>query len=465
MAVHDRNVGRNRTAWVQTMKGEHNGTPSANQRGIVLISAIFIIAILVVLGTTAIMQTSMDIKISRNYKSSVQALYSAESGIQYAISTMEAGLRNGGLDLPTTNAMFDSFMAGTGIPSGQAFSISALSMTGPQYSIRSVGSGPENASAVVDVHLERGILSPISFAAFGDVKFDGKSCANVFSYDHRSGLQPGDPGFVSSGEGDIGSNGEVELKNDTYIDGDVVLGANETDPDDVADLTLPSGKHIVTGEEGVEIGWVDPDPLDVLEKPYAEKFTEVKFNNDNGAIPASLEINRNTVTLTAGDYYFSDILVKKDAVLEIDASAGPVNIYVEGTVTINTGETIDIKNAGNEVNFFLQDPPGGIGGPDIFEAKNGSFINISGDPTDFSVFSSSEGGVRFHNSSTFKGLVYAPLADEIEMNNSSDVFGAIWGSTILMHNSGDLFYDTALRDKYQTISNDLSIVAWREVRN
>ena len=116
MALHDRNGGNGATGWRQTMKPAPAGSPSANQRGIVLISAIFIIAILVVLGTTAIMQTSMDIKISRNYKSSVQALYSAESGIQYAISTMEAGLRNGDLDLPTTNAMFDSFMAGTGIP-------------------------------------------------------------------------------------------------------------------------------------------------------------------------------------------------------------------------------------------------------------------------------------------------------------------------------------------------------------
>jgi len=463
--AHDRNLRHSTTGWWQSVKPAQTGIPSANQRGIVLISAIFIIAILVVLGTTAIMQTSMDIKISRNYKSSVQALYSAESGIQYAIATMEAGLRNGDLDLPTTNAMFDSFIAGTGIPTGHSFSVSALSMGGPQYLIRSVGNGPENASAVVDVHLERGIRSPIAFAAFGDVRFDGKSCANVFSYDHRSGPQPGDPGFVSSGEGDIGSNGEVELKNSTYIDGDVVLGANETDPSDVADLTLPSGKHIVTGEEGMEIGWVDPDPLGVLDKPYAQKFTEVKFSNDNGAIPASLTVMKSTVTLTAGDYYFTDILLKKSGTLEIDASAGPVNIYVEGTVTINNSNMIDVMNAGNEVNFFMQEPKGGISGPDIFEAKNGSAINISGDPTDFSIFSSSEGGVRFHNSSTFKGLVYAPLSDEIELNNSSDVLGAIWGSTILMHNSGDLFYDTALRDKYQSVSNDLSIVAWREVRN
>jgi len=55
-----------------------------NERGIVLTVVILLIAVLVLLGTTAIMTISTDLKISGNYKQTEQAFFNAEAGIEEA---------------------------------------------------------------------------------------------------------------------------------------------------------------------------------------------------------------------------------------------------------------------------------------------------------------------------------------------------------------------------------------------
>ncbi|MBN2284453.1 MAG: pilus assembly PilX N-terminal domain-containing protein [Deltaproteobacteria bacterium] len=441
------------------------------QQGIVLVSALLVMAILIVLGTTAVMQTSTDIKISRNYKSSTQALYNAEAGIHYAIATLEQAMAHATFDIPSTNQEFNTFMAATGVPAGFAFEITGIDMTGPGiYYMRSIGTGPENASVTVAVHFIRETGPAIPFAAFGNNKFDGKSRGHVYSYDHRRGPQPGDADFVSTGEGDIGSNGKVKIEDGTYIDGDVILGTDGDNPDERADFRTPERKYTVTGVEGIESGWINPDPLGVLNQCYNDSFDHVQFNNDNGSLPGILNVEGITATITAGTYYFNEIIIDKkegaNGKLVIDASEGPVNIYVEGSVTLNQGQMLEIMNAHNEVHMYLKEPDCCFTGLDIFNARDSSVIKISGDPANFSLFSNSAAGIRFHNTGTLKGLIYAPRADEIELNSSSNFCGSVWGSTVLMHNGGDLFYDTALKDKYIVPLNDLSIVAWREeVRN
>jgi hypothetical protein len=50
------------------------------------------------------------------------------------------------------------------------------------------------------------------------------------------------------------------------------------------------------------------------------------------------------------------------------------------------------------------------------------------------------------------------------MKNSSAIYGAIWGSDITIRNSGELFFDEALTDKYElTNTNELSLASWRVI--
>ncbi|OOP57813.1 MAG: hypothetical protein AYP45_01400 [Candidatus Brocadia carolinensis] len=55
-----------------------------DERGIALIATLAIVAIIALASGIAVITTNMDIKISSNYKSSVQALYAAQAGIEEA---------------------------------------------------------------------------------------------------------------------------------------------------------------------------------------------------------------------------------------------------------------------------------------------------------------------------------------------------------------------------------------------
>lgn len=59
-------------------------TTWAAESGIVLIAVLVLIVILALVGTVAVITTNTDIKISDNYKTSVQALYAAQAGIEEA---------------------------------------------------------------------------------------------------------------------------------------------------------------------------------------------------------------------------------------------------------------------------------------------------------------------------------------------------------------------------------------------
>ncbi len=58
--------------------------PYTTESGIVLVAILSLVAILALVGTVSVVTTNTDIKISSNHKSSVQALYAAQAGIEEA---------------------------------------------------------------------------------------------------------------------------------------------------------------------------------------------------------------------------------------------------------------------------------------------------------------------------------------------------------------------------------------------
>ncbi len=60
-----------------------------NEKGFILPLGLIFLAIIALLGTTAVMVTTTDLKIGTNYKTAKQAFYAAEAGINAAISKIE----------------------------------------------------------------------------------------------------------------------------------------------------------------------------------------------------------------------------------------------------------------------------------------------------------------------------------------------------------------------------------------
>ncbi len=65
-------------------------TSLCDEKGMVLVVGLLLVAVLMLLGTTAVMTSTTDIKISTNYKTGNQAFYAAEAGVEEARARMKA---------------------------------------------------------------------------------------------------------------------------------------------------------------------------------------------------------------------------------------------------------------------------------------------------------------------------------------------------------------------------------------
>jgi Tfp pilus assembly protein PilX len=200
----------------------------ANENGFVLTTSLIFLTIIGLLGSTAIVVTTTDIKIGGNYKDSRQAFYDADAGVQYTIKKIESDLAAGNISLPSSVGGSISLPYTT--PSGFAFTLSTLTKTASdKYTFTSTGNGARNSKTSIETTLTR--ASAINYAAFGDLKTTLKNGSNIYSYD--SGTTPNPAPGDSTGEGDVGSNVLLETKNGVYVDGGGVLGADASGTDGV----------------------------------------------------------------------------------------------------------------------------------------------------------------------------------------------------------------------------------------
>jgi hypothetical protein len=110
----------------------------------VLVVALLLISILVVVGSTAVMTTTTDMKISTNYRESVKALYDAEAGIHYTIGRVKSNA----LLLPESGITTPSLTP----PTGFSFSgITIENLGSNRY--RVIGTGNAANSALKTIEL------------------------------------------------------------------------------------------------------------------------------------------------------------------------------------------------------------------------------------------------------------------------------------------------------------------------
>ena len=119
-----------------------------------------------------------------------------------------------------------------------------------------------------------------------------------------------------------------------------------------------------------------------------------------------------------------------------------------------------INNTGGPVRIYLDGKA---------EFKNGSSINILGSPTNFSIISKSSQDIILKNNTTFKGLIYAPLAD-IHVYNTADFYGVVWGDSVYLNNSGNFWVDSSVAGPlrppggpWDWPNTPLLLVGWEEL--
>ena len=378
-----------------------------NEKGMVLPLGLMFLAIIAILGTTAVIVTTTDLKIGSNYRASVQAFYDADAGVQYALAKIEEGLKANPqtFTLPTTIGSSESLTA-YAAPTDFNFTFPSpgVTLTGSNaYTFTSIGSGPRNSQAVIEVTFQRD--SALDYAVFGDEKVVIKDSANIYSYHPDTAENDPPEPSDSTGEADVGSNEEMEVKDTAFIDGEAFVGVD-----------------------------VDPDPLGVV----GGEFTTYSTDNDNNlAVPA---ISGTEIKL-------------EDQSMTLHGKAGGANYYLTSIelVELEGNSTLTIDTTNGPVNIFLTVK---------MQIEDGAAINTGGAPSKFSIFSNSNEDIEIKGTGVFNGLIYAPYA-YVKIKNDGNFYGAIWAGSVEIKDSGNVYFDTSLKDKIQ--SNDLSLAAWREV--
>ncbi|MEE9260420.1 MAG: pilus assembly PilX N-terminal domain-containing protein [Candidatus Scalindua sediminis] len=183
---------------------------NANEKGIVLVGAIALVAILALLGTVGVVTTSTEIIISKNYKTSVQARYVAEAGIHRTIGMLNSdpgwieGIN------PTINAFSgdDSFGNGT-------YDVKVYKDEPIPGKVRILTTGDVNGSSSTF----EAIVSPQSYKILDYATFD---CGDIVLKVSENNVISGDV-FVN-GNLDLEASGIQQIQGDVYATGDIIVG-------------------------------------------------------------------------------------------------------------------------------------------------------------------------------------------------------------------------------------------------
>lgn len=454
-----------------------------NENGAVLVLSLVFMVLLAMVGSTAVVLTTTDMKIGANYKDSEAAFNDAQAGVQYAIGKMEEGLKAWPrtFTLPTSATVANPLISTFTVPSSFRFTytseITEISTDPDIYEFVANGTTLQGSTASITARVQR--LPAIMFGAFGDEKVDLKNSSSIYAYSHTANPFPDIatyPAGFKVGEADAGSNVAVNLDMGSVVDGNIGLGEDATG----TDATDATGQGTYNGTEQ-DMSRVDPDPLGILGGEYAANFTTYAAANDNllraivapgdsiTTTGASLIVGPGeTLTLKGklggSNFYWHDIKVNNNSFLYIDTTNDyPVNIYLTGAFLALTGSQVI-----NTTDASCTDPADAAGtAPSCGccdTANPPNYTCTRGAPGNFSIFANSTTStdeIVMGNSVEFSGLIYAPYI-EIEMKNSADIYGALFGKTVEINAGANLFFDVDMKDKLA--SNDLAVISWRDNR-
>lgn len=398
--------------------------PSRLRRGSILPLLVILILVLFLTSMTA-MQIGRDSSVrSLNIRADIAARYAADAGVSRALYLMNQALADG----VWNTASLPSFSSEPLVGADAEYSVRVTGTLAGGYEIVSVGRS-RNATRSVRAILEVTNPFALNFAVLtqNNIKLDGKTLV--------MGYNSSDPSQTNL-KADIGTlsdaNGTIDIKNDAVVNGNVYVGLNAS-PDDVV---LLKSRSDVQGEL-----FNQPPPL-----PDLVTVTPPSFFINRG------KLSGKTVTLNSfNSGLYSSIDISTDGCLRVEDHCV---LVVTGNIVLKNSAEIQIApNA--SLTLYLQ---GNFVGDNSAGVRNETAV-----PSNFKLYGTgTDQKIVFKNSMDFHGAIYAPKAD-MAIYNGANVYGSLIVNSFELKNSGNVYYDIALRDV--SIGDEGSIfrvVRWEE---
>ncbi len=409
-----------------------------NTRGAVLPMALMGIAMLAVLGISAIQTTTMQTDITANYKTAAQSLYAAEGGVYHVIRKY----RNDPSLYTTTKTATEMGLpaakpANANLGAQSAYWFPSLTYAAgnppPYVDIESWGSviGTTSLAKVV-VRVAYALGNPWLYGFFGDEGVEMGGTALVDSYDSCAGpYDPLNPGSnVTIGTNATGVDA-LTLNGTSELNGNAVCGLGGDPTTDISGGTITG----TTSEMSA------PRDMTLVTMP-------------TGGTPETLSlVGTNVKTLgtssTATTYRLPEISLGASSTGYID---GDVTLYVDGDFDISANAQLVILPGASLTITVSGDID--VGGQGI--------VNTSTLPPNLLIYgTATTTSVTLRGTAEFYGAVYAPMAD-ITLIGTSDNYGSFVGKTVTTTGTSVFHYDECLGNLTGGIGDGtFNIAFWR----
>jgi len=397
-----------------------------NEKGFVLPLGLMFLAIITILGTTAVIVTTTDLKIGSNYKSSVQTFYLAEAGINHAQGFLKQNISDWN-DYTASQTLINPTTLSTGNYTVTIENPDTASGNN-RRKIVSTAITSTGASAEIEVVLDPQYFSPFSYAAFGDEwaiirggnAYTDSYDSSVDPWTKEGNMQNGDVGTNSTDAGKLGvGNGSIY--------GDAIVGTGG-DPNTVI-TSQKWGK--ITGSKTV------------LSEPFLmHSVTDPGHEISIGAISSSQTISVDTRV--------DSIKIASQNIITI---SGDVVLYVDGDIHISGQAKIDIP-VGSSLTIYASGTT---------HMAGRSIVNQNAKPENLIVYGTDDcKDVHFSGQTAFYGAIYAPKAD-FKLLGQADIFGSIICKTVDMKGQGNIHYDEHLNDLGSGEVAGFEVISWKNL--
>ena len=404
----------------------------ASRRGASLVAISLAIAALAVLSLGVVSVSLSQAGEQRGSKQDLEALYIAEAGVSDALLELSRG----------NDGTLGSEQAP--LPFGRASYWVERADLGPQMFALTSSAVTNRGGARVEVVLRRESSAFFRWGAFGDQRLTMDSNARVDSYDSSLGpyaaqaLNGSGSSAYAREDGDVGSNGNVEMSQNSKVHGDVVPG-----PTSVATVL---GNAVVTGGTTPA-----PEPTEMPE-------LEIPDFGSSGDLAVA---NQGVRILPAGDVEYDDLRVGGGGTLII---TGPARVVVENLV-LRSGARIVVNAAQGPVDLYVH--------KDFVMNSNTLISSATMKPADVRLHLKSDNIIDpdmnvqldelgFESNSKLYGTIYAPQAS-VDIRSNFELFGSLVAKRVNLSSNALVHFDEDLIRSGDDGSGGFTRVCWREL--
>jgi hypothetical protein len=402
-----------------------------DERGSALTMMTFSVAAMIALSAALLITAAGDSREERGAREGMHARYVAQAGLSQAMYQLSRG-QSGQVGTATAPQSFGR----------SRFWVTATNLATDLIQLRSTG--VDDRRGACSELVVRSVPNTIyRFGAFGRENLHLDSNTRVDSYNSNNGTYASQATNLSGSNqyanpnGDVGSNGDVELDQNANVWGDSFAG--------------PGHSTTILGNASVS-GSITPAP-DPMELPV--------INVPSYANYGALTVNSNSMTLPPGNRAYTTLRINTSKTLNV---TGPASIVIN-SLELRSGAQLIVDATGGPVELFVID--------NFIMNSNAAIYSTSLRPNDVKLNLLSDNVINpdvtvqldvidFDSNSNIHGIVYAPNA-EVIIDSNFELFGSLVARRVDLDSNVRIHFDEALLTATSTGVPRFETVCWRDV--